>query len=250
MAVPTHSAYAELPERTSYRMVQTIKASIAPETPNCSPSANTGRPCRLTCAELLTPEASFDGELAFRDRRGPGGELSDAAFLARWKAATKMPSFSFTRICWMHGRSRGLEGKVIGERQRDARRQPAMKIATSLLSLGVLLNAFAQLGLKAATRVTGPLVTPEGGTVESRARADRGAVAVVCTERVCGAEERLVVWLVGLSRVPVTQAYPLLSMGYVINIGLAWWLLGEIPNAQRVIGIGVIVGGVVLVARS
>jgi drug/metabolite transporter (DMT)-like permease len=60
----------------------------------------------------------------------------------------------------------------------------------------------------------------------------------------------VVVWLVGLSRVPVSQAYPMLSMGYVINIGLAWWLLGEVPNAQRVIGIGVIVAGVVLVARS
>jgi len=60
----------------------------------------------------------------------------------------------------------------------------------------------------------------------------------------------VIVWLVGLSRVPVSQAYPLLSLGYVINIGLAWWLLGEIPNAQRVAGIGVIVLGVVLVARS
>ena len=49
---------------------------------------------------------------------------------------------------------------------------------------------------------------------------------------------------------PVSQAYPLLSLGYVINIGLAWWLLGEVPNVQRVVGIGVIVAGVVLVARS
>jgi drug/metabolite transporter (DMT)-like permease len=60
----------------------------------------------------------------------------------------------------------------------------------------------------------------------------------------------VIVWTVGLSRVPVSQAYPLLSMGYVINIGLAWWLLGEVPNLQRVAGIGVIVIGVVLVARS
>jgi drug/metabolite transporter (DMT)-like permease len=60
----------------------------------------------------------------------------------------------------------------------------------------------------------------------------------------------VIVWLVGLSRVPVSQAYPLLSLGYVINIGLAWWLLGEVPNVQRVAGIGVIVLGVVLVARS
>jgi drug/metabolite transporter (DMT)-like permease len=31
---------------------------------------------------------------------------------------------------------------------------------------------------------------------------------------------------------------------------LAWWLFGEAPNAQRVIGVGVIIAGVVLVARS
>ena len=55
----------------------------------------------------------------------------------------------------------------------------------------------------------------------------------------------VVVWLVGLSRVPVSQAYPLLSLGYVLNVGLAWWLLGEVPNVQRVLGIGVIVFGVV-----
>jgi len=36
----------------------------------------------------------------------------------------------------------------------------------------------------------------------------------------------------------------------VITLGLAWWLLGEVPNVQRVAGVGVIVLGVVLVARS
>ena len=66
----------------------------------------------------------------------------------------------------------------------------------------------------------------------------------------CEHNQTIVVWIVGLSRVPVSQAYPLLSLGYVLNIGLAWWLFGEVPNAQHVIGIAVIIGGVVLVARS
>lgn len=117
----------------------------------------------------------------------------------------------------------------------------------AVLSFGVLLNAFAQLGLKAATRVTGPLVTPGGGTWNR-------ALELITVPSLWFALSAyglsVVVWLVGLSRVPVSQAYPMLSMGYVINIGLAWWLLGEVPNAQRVIGIGVIVVGVVLVARS
>jgi drug/metabolite transporter (DMT)-like permease len=117
----------------------------------------------------------------------------------------------------------------------------------SVLSFGVLLNAFAQLGLKAATRVTGPLIVPGGGTWNR-------ALELITVPSLWFALSAyglsVIVWLVGLSRVPVSQAYPMLSMGYVINIGLAWWLLGEVPNAQRVIGIGVIVAGVVLVARS
>ena len=55
---------------------------------------------------------------------------------------------------------------------------------------------------------------------------------------------------VGLSRVPVSQAYPLLSLGYVLNAVLAWWLLGEAVTAVRMAGIGVIIVGVVLVVRS
>jgi len=117
----------------------------------------------------------------------------------------------------------------------------------AILSCGVLLNALAQLGLKAATQVTGPLVVADG----SIWRRGLDLMVVPSLWYAVGAYGlSLIVWLVGLSRVPVSQAYPLLSMGYVINVGLAWWLLGEVPNAQRVAGIGVIVLGVVLVARS
>jgi drug/metabolite transporter (DMT)-like permease len=115
-----------------------------------------------------------------------------------------------------------------------------------ILFCGVLLNAVAQLGLKAATRVTGPLT--------SGAAAWRHAMDLIVVPSLwfalCAYGLSVIVWLVGLSRVPVSQAYPLLSLGYVINIGLAWWLLGEVPNAQRVAGIAVIVLGVILVARS
>ena len=117
----------------------------------------------------------------------------------------------------------------------------------TVLLCGVLLNALAQLGLKAATQVTGPLIAPDG-------RAWARALELLTVPSLWFALSAyglsVVVWLVGLSRVPVSQAYPLLSMGYVLNIGLAWWLLGEVPNAQRVIGVAVIIAGVVLVARS
>ena len=123
-----------------------------------------------------------------------------------------------------------------------------MKLSDFLiLCCGVLLNALAQLGLKAATRVTGPLVATDGRLWQ------RGLDLLVVPSlwyALAAYGLSVIVWLVGLSRVPVSQAYPLLSLGYVINIGLAWWLLGEVPNMQRVAGILVIVLGVVLVARS
>ena len=122
-----------------------------------------------------------------------------------------------------------------------------MKLADfAFLGCGVLLNALAQLGLKSATRVTGPLTASAG--------AWNHALDLLRVPSLWYALSAyglsVIVWLVGLSRVPVSQAYPLLSLGYVLNVGLAWWLLGEVPNVQRVAGIGVIVFGVVLVARS
>ncbi len=123
-----------------------------------------------------------------------------------------------------------------------------MKLADfSVLFCGVLLNALAQLGLKAATRVSGPLIGGDAGVWQ------RGLLLLSVPPlwyALFAYGLSVIVWLVGLSRVPVSQAYPLLSLGYVINIGLAWWLLGEVPNLQRVAGIGVIVVGVILVARS
>jgi len=117
----------------------------------------------------------------------------------------------------------------------------------SILFCGVLLNALAQLGLKAATRVTGPLIATDSGVLR------RGLELLAVPSlwyALCAYGLSVIVWLVGLSRVPVSQAYPLLSLGYVINIGLAWWLLGEVPNLQRVGGIAIIVLGVVVVSRS
>ena len=117
----------------------------------------------------------------------------------------------------------------------------------AILFCGVLLNALAQLGLKAATRVTGPLVGVDASTWK------KGLDLLTVPSlwyALAAYGLSVIVWLVGLSRVPVSQAYPLLSLGYVINVGLAWWLLGEVPNVQRVAGIGVIVVGVVMVARS
>jgi multidrug transporter EmrE-like cation transporter len=123
-----------------------------------------------------------------------------------------------------------------------------MKLADfGVLLCGVLLNAFAQLWLKAATQVTGPMVTTDGNLMGQALK----LLAVPPFWYALSAYGvSVIVWTVGLSRVPVSQAYPLLSLGYVLNIGLAWWFFAEVPNATRVVGVAVIIVGVVLVARS
>ena len=112
---------------------------------------------------------------------------------------------------------------------------------------GVLLNLVAQLGLKAATDATGPLF---GAGVDVPKRLlELLAVPWLWVALTCYGLS-VIVWLVGLSRAPVSQAYPMLSLNYVLMVGLAWWLFNEVPNVERVVGILVIVVGVVLVFRS
>jgi multidrug transporter EmrE-like cation transporter len=60
----------------------------------------------------------------------------------------------------------------------------------------------------------------------------------------------LVVWIIGLSRVPVSIAYPMLSIGYIVNAVAAHYLFGEAVTTTRWLGIGFIVLGVWLVAKS
>jgi multidrug transporter EmrE-like cation transporter len=123
-----------------------------------------------------------------------------------------------------------------------------MKLADfGVLLCGVLLNAFAQLWLKAATQVTGPMVTGDGNLM---GQALKLLAVPPFWYALTAYGVSVIVWTVGLSRVPVSQAYPLLSLGYVLNIGLAWWFFAEVPNATRVVGVAVIIVGVVLVARS
>ena len=60
----------------------------------------------------------------------------------------------------------------------------------------------------------------------------------------------MLLWLSVLQSIPVSVAYPMLSIGYIVNAFAAWWLFGESITAQKLVGIGFIVIGVWLVARS
>lgn len=117
----------------------------------------------------------------------------------------------------------------------------------SLVMTGVLLNAAAQLLLKAGTNRVGEFsfalenLVPIGSRLAFSPFILGGLACYVVS---------VVVWILALSRVPVSVAYPMLSVGYVVNAVAAWMLFGESLSMQKLLGIGFIVIGVFLVARS
>jgi multidrug transporter EmrE-like cation transporter len=120
-------------------------------------------------------------------------------------------------------------------------------ISFSLLITGVLLNAGAQLLLKAGTNSIGTFafspanVVPIGWKIATEPHILGGLACYVVS---------VVVWILALSRVEVSVAYPLLSIGYVVNAIAAWYLFGEAVTPMRLTGIGIIIIGVYIVARS
>jgi multidrug transporter EmrE-like cation transporter len=113
---------------------------------------------------------------------------------------------------------------------------------------GVLLNACAQVLLKAGTNALGGAIhLTMSNAFETFVRV--ASQLPILAGLACYALS-LVVWIMGLSRTDVTIAYPMLSLGYVVAAAGAWLFLGEAISPQRMLAIGVIMVGVVLLARS
>jgi len=60
----------------------------------------------------------------------------------------------------------------------------------------------------------------------------------------------LLMWLIVLSRLQLSFAYPFLALNYVINALLAQAILGEQISLFRWLGIGLICSGVILITRT
>jgi len=112
---------------------------------------------------------------------------------------------------------------------------------------GVTLNAGAQLLLKAGVNAVGHFdftranIVPIGLKLATQVPIIGGLACYVVS---------VAVWIVGLSRVDVSVAYPMLSLGYVVNAFAAWYLFGEVLSVNRLAGITIILVGVVVLARS
>jgi len=117
----------------------------------------------------------------------------------------------------------------------------------ALILTGVLLNAVAQLLIKAGTNAIGYFEFSAGNIVPigwKLATEWHILTALFCYGL------SVVIWILALSRVQVSIAYPMLSLGYVVNAAAAWYLFSEPFNPAKVAGIGVIILGVVILSRG
>jgi multidrug transporter EmrE-like cation transporter len=116
-----------------------------------------------------------------------------------------------------------------------------------LIFTGVMFNVAAQILIKAGTNSIGYFefsrenILPIGWKLATEPHI-LGAMGCY----VFG----VVIWILALSRVQVSIAYPLLSMGYVVNAVAAWWLFNEAFNPAKVVGMGVIMLGVLIISRA
>jgi multidrug transporter EmrE-like cation transporter len=120
-------------------------------------------------------------------------------------------------------------------------------LAFVLVITGVLLNAAAQFALKASVRDVGEIALSISGAVPTVLRL--AAEPWLYVGLGCYVVS-VVVWILALSRVDVSIAYPMLSIGYIVNALAAWAWLGESMNLAKVAGIGIIILGVFVLARA
>ncbi|MGA7749535.1 MAG: EamA family transporter [Gallionella sp.] len=120
-------------------------------------------------------------------------------------------------------------------------------ISFGLIFTGVMLNAAAQILMKAGTNAVGHFefsmenILPIGLKLATEWHI---VVALGCYAL------SVIIWILALSRVPVSIAFPMLSMAYVVNAIAAWYLLGEGFNPTKLVGMGVIILGVIIISRA
>jgi multidrug transporter EmrE-like cation transporter len=100
--------------------------------------------------------------------------------------------------------------------------------------LSVLLNSFAQLAMKLASQRD---LSP---------RQLLGNVPLIYAGGLYLIS--ILLWLKGLSGIPLSRAYPYQSLGYVLVFGLSYFLLNERFSPTLILGLSVICLGILILS--
>jgi drug/metabolite transporter (DMT)-like permease len=120
-------------------------------------------------------------------------------------------------------------------------------IIFTLILLAVFFNTVAQLVLKVGMEKIGTFAFSWSNFIPIILKAAASPWIVLGIIIYVGSVR---VWLMVLSRTPVSIAYPISSLAYITSAIAAYYFLGEDLNIIRVAGIVIILLGVYLVARS
>lgn len=143
----------------------------------------------------------------------------------------------------------GMDGDEVLAKTKSTITQKEKQTMNRYLPLilsGVLLNAMAQLALKQGMRTIGHfsfkldslINTAPAAALNPFILAGLGCYVI-----------SVVIWLLVLSRVEVSYAYPLLSVGYIVTALAGKLLFNEAMGVMRWSGIIVICFGVWLITR-
>jgi multidrug transporter EmrE-like cation transporter len=115
----------------------------------------------------------------------------------------------------------------------------------SLIIISILLNAVGQLFLKGGTEKVGVIHLDNVLSLLW----DIVFNPMILTGIICYTVS-LGLWIMALSRVEVSFAYPMLSLGYVVTAIAAYFLFDEPLSLMRMAGIAVIIVGVYMISRT
>ena len=117
----------------------------------------------------------------------------------------------------------------------------------TLLAVNILLNVAGQLAMKRGMTAVGvvALQLDRFASTMGQALSNGYVMAGIAAYGVSA-----ILWLVLLSRLPLSYVYPAISLGYVVVVLISWAVLREDIPPLRWLGVLVICIGVYLVGRS
>jgi drug/metabolite transporter (DMT)-like permease len=122
-----------------------------------------------------------------------------------------------------------------------------MNIALVYILVGVLGSGIGQVLLKKGMASMGPLTLAPDllGGVLWRIATNPFVLGGLCVYGLS-----TLFWLTVLSRVPLSYAYPFISLNLLVIMLVSWGLFGEHPSWLRVVGTLIVGLGVLLISRS
>ena len=116
-----------------------------------------------------------------------------------------------------------------------------------LILIGVLFNALAQLILKKGSLILNNISISDLGFFKSIFTI--GTDFYILSGIACYIIS-VGIWIIALSKVEVSVAYPMLSIGYVVNLFGAWYLFGEQLTSHKILGVSIIIFGVLILTKA